>query len=151
MLLSPHDDWALGVLHTKILCGLTMIGPQWWLRRYVERLYENGVWNLNLKEVLTNLCLPVILVLSLNLAVPYVIAMSLAPLCGASLETQNLIYRRIYPSVFAFFCLLTGFLFNFKQFKKLYEHIKNDKYLVGKQLVNYDQPKTSTGTASQDG
>jgi E3 ubiquitin-protein ligase MARCH6 len=28
-----------------------------------------------------------------------------------------------------------------RQFRRLYEHIKNDKYLVGRRLVNYDQRK----------
>lgn len=33
--------------------------------------------------------------------------------------------------------LISCFEFQLKQFAKLYEHIKNDKYLVGRRLVNY--------------
>ena len=32
-------------------------------------------------------------------------------------------------------------VFQIKQFKKLYIAIKNDKYLVGKRLVNYDHQR----------
>jgi len=32
------QDWALGVLHTKIICAVTMMGPQWWLKRVIEQV-----------------------------------------------------------------------------------------------------------------
>lgn len=35
---SVMQDWALGVLHTKIICGLTLMGPNWWLKRHVEEV-----------------------------------------------------------------------------------------------------------------
>ena len=34
----PWQDWALGVLHTKIICAITMMGPQWWLKRVIEQV-----------------------------------------------------------------------------------------------------------------
>lgn len=34
----PWQDWALGVLHTKIICAVTMMGPQWWLKRVMEQV-----------------------------------------------------------------------------------------------------------------
>ncbi|XP_067934672.1 E3 ubiquitin-protein ligase MARCHF6-like [Watersipora subatra] len=144
----PWQNWALGVLHTKIICGLTMMGPQWWLRRNVEQLYNNGLWNLNLKDVLQNLCLPVILLLGLTLAIPYAFSKSIVPYLGLTFEGEIQLYRRIYPSVFTLFCMTTLIIFNFKQFKKLYEHIKNDKYLVGRRLVNYDKHITPAAAST---
>lgn len=42
--------------------------------------------------------------------------------------------------------------FMVKRFKKLYEAIKNDKYLVGQRLVNYDHRKRrAASTASGAG
>lgn len=35
-----------------------------------------------------------------------------------------------------------------KRFRKLYEAIKNDKYLVGQKLVNYDHRKKASQRAS---
>ena len=34
----PWQDWALGVLHTKIICAITMMGPTWWLKRVMEQV-----------------------------------------------------------------------------------------------------------------
>ncbi|KAJ9583528.1 hypothetical protein L9F63_022146, partial [Diploptera punctata] len=100
------QDWALGVLYTKIACAVTMMGPEWQLRRAIERAYRDGIRGMDLGFVLSELAAPVVAVFGLALAVPYATAYGIVPLI--------------------------------RQFRKLYEHIKNDKYLVGRRLVNYD-------------
>jgi E3 ubiquitin-protein ligase MARCH6 len=35
---SLSQDWSLGVLYTKIVCGLTMMSPDWWLKHSLERV-----------------------------------------------------------------------------------------------------------------
>ena len=32
------QDWALGVLHAKIICAVTMMGPPWWLKTVIEQV-----------------------------------------------------------------------------------------------------------------
>ena len=32
------QDWAMGVLHAKIICAITLMGPQWWLKRVIEQV-----------------------------------------------------------------------------------------------------------------
>lgn len=32
------QDWALGVLYTKITCAITMMGPNWWLKEALEQV-----------------------------------------------------------------------------------------------------------------
>lgn len=132
------QDWALGVLYTKIACAVTMMGPDWSLRSAIERAYRDGIKDMDLKFILWDLAAPVIACFGLALAIPYVTAHSLVPLVVSSPQLKNLIARRLYP-----FLLLVGLVgaiitFQIKQFQKLYEHIKNDKYLVGQRLVNYD-------------
>ena len=34
----PWQDWALGVLHTKIITATTMMGPTWWLKNVIEQV-----------------------------------------------------------------------------------------------------------------
>lgn len=48
-------------------------------------------------------------------------------------------------ALFLLVCLLH---FVVKRFKKFYEAIKNDKYLVGQRLVNYDHRKRASQRAS---
>lgn len=43
------QDWALGVLYTKIVCALTMMGPDWSMRRAIEKAYRDGIREMDLK------------------------------------------------------------------------------------------------------
>lgn len=72
---------------------------------------------------------------------------------NVAFETRNLLIRRIYP----FLLIASGLIYlihwHINKFFRLYEHIKNDKYLVGRRLVNYipdrsNKKSTATGTAS---
>lgn len=76
------QDWALGVLHAKIICAVTLMGPQFWLKQAIEQVYNQGLWNIDLTFVLLHLCMPVVGVLGMCLAVPYVLARGLIPACG---------------------------------------------------------------------
>ncbi len=59
-------------------------------------------------------------------------------------ELLYVIERRIYPtSLFA--CIASAFVFfQLKQFKRLYERIRNDKYLVGQRLINFERSLSTT-------
>ncbi|XP_033117228.1 E3 ubiquitin-protein ligase MARCH6-like [Anneissia japonica] len=135
------QDWALGVLHTKILGAVTMMGPNWWLKTALEQIYQDGFRNLNLTFISRNMLLPVVSSLLLSLTLPYVIAMGILPVLGFSEDTLHTVERRIYPTMLASVVLVSVLFFQLRQFKRLYEHIKNDKYLVGQQLVNYEHKK----------
>jgi E3 ubiquitin-protein ligase MARCH6 len=51
--------------------------------------------------------------------------------------------RRIYPLLLLISGLVFFFTVQARQFKKLLEHIKNDRYLVGRRLVNYNHVDSS--------
>uniref|UniRef100_A0A0V0G6A1 E3 ubiquitin-protein ligase MARCHF6 n=1 Tax=Triatoma dimidiata TaxID=72491 RepID=A0A0V0G6A1_TRIDM len=140
------QDWALGVLYTKIVCAVTMMGPEWALRHAIERVYRDGLRNMHLKFVVMELALPVISALSIALAVPYTIAHSIVPLFVSNSFVQVVVARRIYPSVLLLVVVCGLITLQIRQFAKLYEHIKNDKYLVGRRLVNYHHKSTIQST-----
>ncbi|ELK25884.1 E3 ubiquitin-protein ligase MARCH6 [Myotis davidii] len=147
-LFYPWQDWALGVLHAKIIAAITLMGPQWWLKTVIEQVYANGIRNIDLHYIIRKLAAPVISVLLLSLCVPYVIASGVVPLLGVTAEMQNLVHRRIYPFLLMVVVLMGILSFQVRQFKRLYEHIKNDKYLVGQRLVNYERKSGKQGTSS---
>jgi len=142
-LFNPWQDWALGILHMKITCALAVMGPNWWLKASLERIYQEGLWNLQLGTVLFDLAFPVLGILGLVIAAPYVVAHSFIPNLGLPTDIEVLLQRRIY--IYGVSCLLGSAAVSFqaKQFCRLYEHIKNDKYLVGQRLVNYNAPAKS--------
>ncbi|CAE1167569.1 MARCH6 [Acanthosepion pharaonis] len=121
------------------------MGPHWWLKRAIEQVYNDGFRNMNLRFILVKLCAPVIAALGMALAMPYVISKSIVPALGFSPSVQNLVLRRIYPTLLATIIMIVASIFQARQFKRLYEHIKNDKYLVGQRLVNYEPKKPFTG------
>ncbi|XP_050301508.1 E3 ubiquitin-protein ligase MARCHF6 [Anthonomus grandis grandis] len=140
------QDWALGVLYTKIACAITMMGPDWVLRAAIERVYRDGIRDMNLSLIFKELALPVIVCFGFALAVPYVLAYSVIPLFVSNLQLRNLIARRLYPFLLLVATVNIIIVLQIRQFKKLYEHIKNDKYLVGQRLVNYDHRKARSQT-----
>ncbi|XP_069958511.1 E3 ubiquitin-protein ligase MARCHF6 isoform X2 [Cherax quadricarinatus] len=131
------QDWALGVLYTKIMCALVMMGPNWWLKTNLEHIYLGGVRGLDLNLLVGQTALPVIACLGACLTVPYVTAHSIAPLVAPP-NALILVERRIYPALLVITLLSSLIIMQVVQFTRLYEHIKNDKYLVGRRLVNYD-------------
>ncbi|NXL90692.1 MARH6 ligase, partial [Alectura lathami] len=147
-LFYPWQDWALGVLHAKIIAAITLMGPQWWLKTVIEQVYANGIRNIDLHFIICKLAAPVISVLLLSLCVPYIIASGVVPLLGVTAEMQNLVQRRIYPFLLMVVVLMGILSFQVRQFKRLYEHIKNDKYLVGQRLVNYERKSAKQGTST---
>ncbi|XP_017283872.1 E3 ubiquitin-protein ligase MARCHF6 [Kryptolebias marmoratus] len=138
-LFYPWQDWALGVLHAKIIAAITLMGPQWWLKAVIEQVYANGIRNIDLQFIIGRLAAPVISVLLLSLCMPYVIAAGVVPAVGVTPEMEILMQRRIYPFLLMVVSLIGILSFQIRQFKRLYEHIKNDKYLVGQRLVNYER------------
>ncbi|EDW33168.1 GL24616 [Drosophila persimilis] len=135
------QDWALGMLYTKIAIALTLMGPEWHLRRALERAYTDGLRDFDLKFVMRDLAGPVVTTFGLALAIPYVMARMVLPVFFVDRYTRQCIYRLVYPVSFAAVGTICFVLFQIKQLKKLYLSIKVDKYLVGQRLVNYENRK----------
>lgn len=92
---------------------------------------------MQLSFIIHRLALPVIGFLAFALSLPYVMAHSVAPIFIADPLVRILIQRRIYPSFLLLHITAFVIAFQLRQFARLYEHIKNDKYLIGRRLVNY--------------
>ncbi|KAL7732615.1 hypothetical protein ACLKA6_013547 [Drosophila palustris] len=135
------QDWALGVLYTKIAIALTLMGPDWHLKRALERAYTDGLRDFDLKFVMRDLAVPVVTTFGLALAIPYVIGGSILPMFVKGDEDRYFIARVVYPVSFMLVGSVCFVLFQIKQLKKLYLSIKVDKYLVGQRLVNYEHRK----------
>ena len=150
-LLYIWQDWALGVLHLKIICAVILIGPEWWLRDAIDRVYRNGFINMDLSYIIMNIIYPVSVTLLLGMSVPYVLTVGMLPLFGLEKDVVIPCVRRIYPTMLFTIVVIGAIIFQGKQCRALYERIKNEKYLVGKVLVNYEPTRqeyrqTSTST-----
>ena len=59
--------------------------------------------------------------------IPYTLSLPFLCFTGVTAEMQNLVHRRIYPFLLMVVVLMGILSFQVRQFKRLYEHIKNDK------------------------
>lgn len=141
------QDWALGAMYTKITVALTFMGPDWWLKEAIEQLYQDGIRNLNLSRVIKNLVIPSVKTLGLSLSIPYLVSHGLAPHLLTSPALLVALQRRIYPLLLLLTAFTVFFTMQARQFKKLVEHIKNDRYLVGRRLVNYNHVESMEAAA----
>lgn len=149
--MSLWQIWALGLLHTKIATALILAGPQWWLRQAVDRVFQDGFRNIDLKFMFLKVVYPITICLGLALSIPCILSRSIAPLFISNPDYLILIDRRIYPVSLFIFSFVVLLVFQMRQFKRLYERIRNDKYLVGKRLINFERnlaSKTSNSTAT---
>ncbi|KAF7492372.1 E3 ubiquitin-protein ligase MARCH6 [Sarcoptes scabiei] len=132
-----YQDWAFGVLLTNVICAIAMM-TDLQFKETLEQVYNNGLTNINLRIILFDLAIPNISIIGLILALPYVIVNTLFPLVGASIDTQNMVNRRIHSILFIIALLFFLVKYQINKFTRFYEHIRNDKYLVGRRLVNYE-------------
>ncbi|KAH7642180.1 hypothetical protein HUG17_5225 [Dermatophagoides farinae] len=132
-----YQDWAFGVLLTNVICAITMM-TDLQFKETLEQVYNNGLANINLRVILFDLAFPNISIIGMILALPYVFVNTLFPLFGATIELQNLVNRRIHSILFVIALLFFLVKYQINKFTRFYEHIRNDKYLVGRRLVNYD-------------
>ena len=77
--------------------------------------------------LIPELVVPAVISLGLALAVPYVVAHGIVPMIINDFETVIFIQRRIYPSLLLLISVFGLIILQLKQFRKLYEHIKNDR------------------------
>lgn len=83
---------------------------------------------LNLMSPSQNLVVPSVKTLGLSLSLPYLLSHGLAPALITSPSLLVTLQRRIYPLLLLISGLVFFFTVQARQFKKLLEHIKNDRY-----------------------
>ena len=80
--------------------------------------------------LIPKLVVPAVTALGLSLSLPYIAAHSLVPLVLTEPHLLVMIQRRIYPFLLLLVVTVGLIVVQLKQFKKLYEHIKNDRYVL---------------------
>ncbi|XP_003373281.1 E3 ubiquitin-protein ligase MARCH6 [Trichinella spiralis] len=156
---NQNDIWLLGAFYCKIFCVcMVTIGPNWRMRRAFETvhdfLYRDGPRNMDLQAFMTNAVLPLFLLFGNLLAVPYTIVQpeesyfSLPIIQRCDAEDQLQYGKRIYPGMFSFFLLFVFLAWQFKKIKAMMGKIRNERYLLGQRLVNFDSKRDERALSS---
>jgi E3 ubiquitin-protein ligase MARCH6 len=135
----------MGVLALKLWHLMVMVAPRrdgaaapdsW--QAHFDALQAGGLRNLDFNRALTKIVLPVLLNLATSLAVPYVVTRAVLPLLqlpASVLGYANLYAYQVYHGVYV--AWLGGRRLH-AMAVQLHNAIRDDRYLVGRQLNNFE-------------
>ncbi|CAK5123886.1 unnamed protein product [Meloidogyne enterolobii] len=111
-------------------------------------IYADGIWNFQLKDLYINMVIPIGNALSFLIAFPYVASKFIMLFVEADRENQVIIIRYSYPFFLGSICIVAFLIWQWKKLKMLAQKIRNDKYLIGTQLVNFYRDNTAIKTTN---
>jgi len=135
----PYYTYALGLLYLKIwfrLMVLEGVNSQWNAR--FTKITQDGIRNMDLHYILTNVIFPIINYLLLRLCVPYFILKLVLPHLDFPETTIDYISRHIYINFASLIALFECMYSATSYLVVLHSKIRDDKYLIGEQLQNND-------------
>jgi E3 ubiquitin-protein ligase MARCH6 len=136
--LTPLRVWIIGLLNTKIAIALIMSGPQWRLKTVLERLYQDGLRRIDFSYLIHEFLFPFTLNIGMFMAFPYLSVSYMGPIFFQSTIVHQ-IERYIYSAIISLMLLLAFVIFQIKQLRLLFEHVRDEKYLVGRRLINFER------------
>ncbi|KAI6182505.1 RING-CH-type domain-containing protein [Aphelenchoides bicaudatus] len=146
--LSPSKEWAMGILHLKIICATIMMGPEWRLKTALEQIYADGVRNIRLKNLYVNIVLPVVNTLTLLIVAPYVVVRAVLMCLDVTPEEHATFVRFSFPSLLVGILALLYLRWAYKRLCSLHRRLRDEKYLIGSQLVNFYREGTVNPSTS---
>jgi E3 ubiquitin-protein ligase MARCH6 len=115
-----------------------MSGPQWRLKAVLERLYQDGLRRIDFAYLIHEFLFPFTLNIGMFMAFPYLSVSYFGPVFFHSTVVHQ-IERYIYSAIISLMLLLAFVIFQIKQLRLLFEHVRDEKYLVGRRLINFER------------
>jgi len=131
-------DWKFGFLVQNLLIASHIFGPRNWLKQNMERAYQQGLRNLSLCNFISGTFMPVLIVVLVCLGIPYVVSRTVPLVFECDLSTVQFLKWRTYPLLIIGVNTVAFLKYEVKQFNRLCDHIKNERYLIGKRLLDYN-------------
>ncbi|KAH7425122.1 hypothetical protein KP509_11G040700 [Ceratopteris richardii] len=150
-----YQDWALGLLFLKIWTRLVMMGypaptaDESWRMKF-ERVKADGFTRLRGLWVMQEIVIPILMKLLTALCVPYVFARGLFPVLGCSLLVNSAVYRFAWFGFLLLRMLWYGVVQLQQWAAELHNSIRDDRYLIGKQLHNFGERASEQLTVDED-
>uniref|UniRef100_A0A0N4ZYY7 RING-type E3 ubiquitin transferase n=1 Tax=Parastrongyloides trichosuri TaxID=131310 RepID=A0A0N4ZYY7_PARTI len=133
--------YANGFILCKTICSFITIGPEWWFKNALENLYLRGFRQIRLKEFYVDIVLPLAAFILFQVSFPVVLAEVAFLFTGGGIY-ERICLSRLMPLLFLFLQLFVCFAFwQYNKWRTLSQKIRNEQYLIGKELVNYDNLK----------
>uniref|UniRef100_M4F0K7 E3 ubiquitin-protein ligase MARCHF6-like C-terminal domain-containing protein n=1 Tax=Brassica campestris TaxID=3711 RepID=M4F0K7_BRACM len=148
-----YQDWALGFIFLKIWTTSIILLDDSWKAKF-ERVEEDGFSRLQGLWVLKEIVSPILMKLLTALCVPYVLAKGVFPMLRYPLVVNSAVYRFSWIG-----CLSASLFFSCAKrchvwFINLHNSIRDDRYLVGRRLLNFEEAalaKQKSSASEDDG
>ncbi|KAI8642232.1 hypothetical protein BD408DRAFT_443594 [Parasitella parasitica] len=137
----PTIDWAIGVAALSLFYGIIHILPQHTpYRNQVVQFNWDNFDNLDVSIVTKDVILPSIECLCAIICLPGIVALIIVFLLSVEDSSMKvLIFRCAYPIMFCGACLIILAMLSLRLIKFWLKSVRDDTYLVGKQLHNFDE------------
>uniref|UniRef100_A0A0N5CB22 RING-type E3 ubiquitin transferase n=1 Tax=Strongyloides papillosus TaxID=174720 RepID=A0A0N5CB22_STREA len=133
--------YANGFILCKTICSFITIGPEWWFKNALENLYLRGFRHIRLKEFYVDIVLPLAAFILFQVSFPVILAEVAFLFTGGGVY-ERICLSRLMPLVFLLLQLFICFAYwQYNKWRTLSQKIRNEQYLIGKELVNYDNLK----------
>ncbi|CAO3631806.1 unnamed protein product [Cunninghamella blakesleeana] len=143
MVLHLSEDWVFGIAYMSVIYGVIQVLPNNQWKQFMDGLFGNGITRISSWVITRSFFLPVMLGTILAITIPGIMAWGCVKLLDDA-SRMLILVRWMYPLVFSIlFTIFTAYLFT-KLIKIWAKSIRDDTYLIGKQLHNLDQDSTTT-------
>lgn len=148
--LTLSQNWALGLVFLKLWVRIMVVpvqldpfdqeeipqAAQEWQRR-IDRLRQNGVLGVDFCWTMETLVSPTLCTLADAIAIPYVAAQGIAPAFLLDSPRDRAWAKRLaVPTYLAAKVALAVLKATWRSFVALHDHIRDERYLLGVQLMN---------------
>ncbi|RUS31209.1 hypothetical protein BC938DRAFT_478246 [Jimgerdemannia flammicorona] len=144
------QDWALGIMYMKIIHRILMMLPPNDWQRAITAITARGVCNLNVKIATKAVIAPVLAVAIGAMVLPALLAWAGTVVFAITEPTKYAAYFRLaYPSVLAIIVFYRLQYHGIKFIKGWIQSIRDEEYLIGRQLHNLDGEQSATTIVPQ--
>ena len=137
-----YQDWACGLLLLKVFYRIANSegnlpgGLVIWRERF-QHVQRIGVTKVPFVTAFTKVLWPMIKPLSYLLAIPYAITRGFIPLLNLTTEEMQSLYVFGFTVEYVLIVCYLGLKHVHKAVRRLHNSIRDDRYLVGRQLNNF--------------
>jgi hypothetical protein len=145
--LNKQKLWHLVVMVAPRRDGRAPPDPDSWTAHF-DALQAGGLRNLDLQRALSKIVLPVLLNVSTCLALPYIVTrglLPLLPLSARALQVANLYGHQAFVGAVA---ARRGYATVRRVAVRLHNAIRDDRYLVGRELHNFEAAAAAAQAAA---
>ena len=137
-------DWIYGAFLLKFFIILLIIGPNTWLKQDFNRAHQQGLLRLPLFSFINNTIMPVIYGLLTFICAPYVFSQLIPLFWKCDLKTENFFKLQSHVYLISMSGFLSFCWYQINHIDRLYDQIKNQRYMIGRSLEDYEPTVAAT-------